>query len=81
MKRLDDLRMLLKSFFNRQVPRERKMIRVFQFRRYLEWKDLSLEEKLLAKRLLMLPIFAILIMDIFNQNLLLIISSFLDEMN
>ncbi len=73
MTRLDHLRVLFNSFFNRQSPKEREMKRVFQWRRYLEWKDLTPEEKLSAKRFLLLPIFAYLIIGIFNQNFLLII--------
>ena len=51
----------------------RKMKRVFQWRRYFEWKHLTLEEKLSIKRLLFLPILAYLIHHFFKQNLLLII--------
>tara|TARA_Y100001968_G_C19433742_1_gene758470 strand:+ start:2075 stop:2284 length:210 start_codon:yes stop_codon:yes gene_type:complete len=49
------------------------MKRVFQLRRYLEWKDLTLEEKISAKRFLLIPILAYIIIEIFNQNFLLII--------
>tara|TARA_B100000579_G_scaffold84558_1_gene66021 strand:+ start:853 stop:1062 length:210 start_codon:yes stop_codon:yes gene_type:complete len=49
------------------------MKRVFQLRRYIEWKDLSYEEKLSAKRFLLIPIFAYLIIDVLNQNLFLIV--------
>ena len=70
---LDDLRVIFSSFFNREEPKVRKMKRVFQWRRYLEWKDLTLEEKLSAKRFLLLPVFAYLILRIFNQNILFII--------
>tara|TARA_B100000579_G_scaffold326264_1_gene276122 strand:+ start:313 stop:594 length:282 start_codon:yes stop_codon:yes gene_type:complete len=73
MNRLDDLRFLFNSFFNRKKPNEREMKRVFQWRRYIEWKDLTSEEKLSAKRFLFLPIFAYLLITIFNQNLLLIV--------
>ena len=73
MKRLDDLRVFFNSFFNKGKPKEREMKRVFQWRRYLEWKELSPEEKLSAKRLLLLPIFAYLIIGIFNQNFTLIV--------
>ena len=68
MNRLDDLRALLNSFFNKEEPEGRKMKRVFQWRRYLEWKNLTLEEKLSAKRFLLIPVFAYLIIEIFNQN-------------
>ena len=73
MNRLDDLKFLLKSLFNREKSNERKMKRVFQWRRYIEWKDLTSEEKLSAKRLLLVPVFAYLIIGIFNQNFSLIV--------
>ncbi len=44
------------------------MKRVFQWRRYLEWRGLTPEEKLSAKRFLLIPVFAYLIIEIFNQN-------------
>ena len=49
------------------------MKRVFQWKRYLEWSDLTPEEKLTAKRFLLIPVFAYLIIGIFNQNLPLIV--------
>ncbi len=49
------------------------MKRVFQWRRFFEWKDLSAEEKLSAKRFILLPIFAYFIILIFNQLFHLII--------
>jgi len=73
MNRLDNLRALLNTFFNREKPNEREMKRVFQWRRYLEWKDLTVEEKLSAKRILLVPVFAYLIIGVFNQNFLLIV--------
>ncbi len=73
MNRLDDLKALLNSFFKREEPKAREMKRVFQWRRYLEWKNLSQEEKLSAKRFLLIPVFAYLIIDIFNKNLSLIV--------
>ena len=73
MNRLDDVRILFNSFFNRKEPKGREMKRVFQLRRYLEWKDLTFEEKLSAKRLLLVPILAYLILGIFNQNFSLIV--------
>ena len=73
MNRLDDLKFLLKSLFNREKSNERKMKRVFQWRRYIEWKDLTSEEKLSAKRFLLVPVFAYLIIGIFNQNFSLIV--------
>ena len=73
MSPIDDLKNLLKSFFNRRESTGREMKRVFQWRRYLEWKDLTTEEKISAKRFLLLPVFAYLIIGIFNQNLFLIV--------
>ncbi len=73
MNRLDDLKVLFNTFLNRKRSEEREMKRVFQWRRYLEWKDLTPEEKILAKRLLFLPILAYLIIGIFNQNFSLIV--------
>ena len=73
MNRLDNLRALFNSFFTREENQGRKMKRVFQWRRYLEWKDLTFEEKLSAKRILLVPVFAYLIIGVFNQNFLLIV--------
>ena len=73
MNRLDDLKILLKSFFNRRESTRREMKRVFQWKRYLEWKDLTPEEKLSAKRFILIPVFAYLIIGIFNQNFSLIV--------
>tara|TARA_Y100001968_G_scaffold206636_1_gene189905 strand:+ start:118 stop:399 length:282 start_codon:yes stop_codon:yes gene_type:complete len=73
MNRLDDLRTLLNTFFSREKPNRREMKRVFQLRRYLEWKDLTVEEKLSAKRFLLVPVFAYLIIGVFNQNFSLIV--------
>ena len=73
MNRIDELRFLFDSFFNRKKSNGRDMKRVFQWRRYLEWKDLTYEEKLSAKRFLLVPIFAYLIIGIFNQNFSLIV--------
>ena len=73
MNRLDELRALFHSFFNRENPNGREMKRVFQWRRYFEWKDLTAEEKLSAKRFLLVPVFAYLIIGVFNQNFSLIV--------
>ena len=73
MNRLDELKALLNSFFNREEPKRREMKRVFQWRRYLEWEDLTSEEKLSAKRFFFLPLFAYIIIWIFNQNFSLIV--------
>ena len=73
MSRIDDLKILLNNFFNRRRAKERKMKRVFQWTRYLEWRDLAPEEKLSVKRFLLVPLFAYLIIQIFNQNFILIV--------
>ena len=46
----DDLKVLLNRFFKAQAPKKREMKRVFQWKRYLNWKDLTAEEKLSVKR-------------------------------
>ena len=73
MKRLNELKIFLNRFFKRRKSKGKEMKRVFQWRRYLEWRDLSPEEKLSAKRFLLIPVFAYLIIGIFNQNLSLIV--------
>ena len=73
MKLLDDLRLLFYRYFKEQEQKRREMKRVFQLRRYLEWNNLSPEEKLSAKRFLLIPVFAYLIIGILNQNLFLIV--------
>ena len=73
MNRLDDLRVLFNSFFNKEKTNRREMKRVFQWRRYLEWNELTSQEKLSVKRFLLVPVFAYLIIEIFNQNFLFII--------
>ena len=73
MNRLDDLKLLINSFINKRESKGREMKRVFQWRRYLEWRDLTPEEKLSAKRFLLLPVFAYLIIRIFNQYFSLIV--------
>ena len=72
MRSFNDLKNLANSFFNRRESSGREMKRVFQWRRYLEWRDLTLEEKLSVKRFILIPVFAYLIIGIFNQNFSLI---------
>ena len=43
------------------------MKRIFQWRRYLEWKELTQSEKLNAKRILLVPIAAYFLMAFINQ--------------
>lgn len=73
MNRLDELKALLNSFFNKGKPNRREMKRVFQWRRYLEWKNLTPEERLSAKRFLLIPVFTYLTIEIFNKNFTLIV--------
>ena len=70
---LDDLKILLNRFLKTQSPKRREMKRVFQWKRYLDWKDLTTDEKLSVKRFLLIPIYAYLIVGIFNQNFSLIV--------
>ena len=73
MNQINELKIILNSFFNRRKSKGREMKRIFQWRRYLEWRDLTAEEKLSAKRFLLIPVFAYLIIGIFNQNFSLIV--------
>ena len=73
MNQLNELKIFLNSLFNIRKPERREMKRVFQWRRYLEWRDLTPEEKLSAKRFLLIPLFAYLLIGIFNQNFSLIV--------
>ena len=73
MNRFDELKILLNSFFNKRETTRREMKRVFQWRRYLEWGGLTPQEKLSAKRILLIPVFAYLIIGIFNQSFSLIV--------
>ena len=43
------------------------MKRVFQWERYLDWKSLSTQEKLAAKRFLFLPLLAYLIITFIER--------------
>ena len=69
----DDLKILLNRFKKAQAPKRREMKRVFQWKRYLDWKDLTAEEKLSVKRFLLVPVYAYLIVGVFNQNFSLIV--------
>ncbi len=73
MSYIDNLKFLLNRHLIRRESKSKKMKRVFQWKRYLEWRDLSPEEKLSAKRFLMIPIFAYFLIEIFNQNFSLIV--------
>ena len=69
----DELKILLNRFLKAQTPKRRNMKRVFQWKRYLDWKDLTAEEKLSVKRFLLVPVYAYLIVGVFNQNFSLIV--------
>ena len=69
---LNVLKIIYNSFFKKK-SKARQMKRVFQWRRYLEWKNLAPEEQLSAKRFLLIPIFAYLINGILNKNYTLIV--------
>ena len=69
----DDLKILLNRFFKAQAPKRREMKRVFQWKRYLDWKNLTTEEKLSVKRFFLVPVYAYLIVGVFNQNFSLIV--------
>ena len=73
MNELNELKAFVTNFFKGRQSKGREMKRVFQWRRYLEWKDLTPEEKLSAKRFLLIPIFAYLMIGLFNQNFSLIV--------
>ena len=73
MSRLDDLKILVNNFFSSRESNRREMKRVFQWKRYLDWKDLTAEEKLSVKRFLLVPVYAYLIVGIFNHNFSLIV--------
>ncbi len=73
MNQINELKIILNSFFNRRKSKGREMKRIFQWRRYLEWRDLTPEEKISAKRFLLIPVFAYLVIEIFNQNFSLIV--------
>tara|TARA_Y100001968_G_C19204534_1_gene641640 strand:- start:83 stop:364 length:282 start_codon:yes stop_codon:yes gene_type:complete len=73
MKLSDYLKVLFYRHLNSQEKKRREMKRVFQWRRYLEWEDLTPEERVSAKRFLLIPVFAYVIIGIFTQNLSLIL--------
>ena len=73
MNQLKELQIFLNRFFNKRKSKGREMKRVFQWRRYIKWKDLTPEEKISAKRFFLIPVFAYLLIEIFNQNFSLIV--------
>ena len=73
MNPVDFLRELLNAFAQKRRYKDREIKRIFQWRRYLEWKELTYEEKLLAKRLLLLPIAAYFLFVFLEQYALTLI--------
>ena len=69
----DAVKRLINTFNLNEKYKGREMKRVFQWRRYLEWEDLTPKEKISAKRILFVPIFAYLFLSFINHNLLTII--------
>ncbi len=63
----DALKELVQTLTKKVRHNDREMKRVFQWKRYLEWNDLTNEEKLGAKRLLFVPIFAYFVFAFINQ--------------
>ena len=64
---IDFLKELLNNPGKQSKSKDRGMKRVFQWRRYLEWNNLTKEEKLGAKRLLFVPIIAYFVFSFINQ--------------
>ncbi len=58
---------------NKSDYKEREMKRVFQWRRYLEWNDLTTQEKLTAKRIILIPIIALPLLAIIRAYTPLIV--------
>ena len=73
MNQLNELKNFFDSFLNKRKSKGREMKRVFQWSRYLEWRDLTPKEKLSAKRFLLIPVFAYLINGLFNNSFSLIV--------
>ena len=68
---------IFKQFFqtlsDREISTNKKMKRVFQLRRYLQWVELTPDEKIGAKRIILTPIFAYFIFTLIQQNIFTII--------
>ena len=73
MNLIDAIKELIYSLKEKEKYKSREMKRIFQWKRYLEWKGLTPQEKLSAKRILFVPIFAYLLRSFLNQNLLTVI--------
>ena len=63
----DVIKELLNTYTKKGRYNDREMKRIFQWRRYLEWKELSFQEKLAVKRLLFVPIAAYFLFTFINQ--------------
>ena len=70
---MNTLKVLFNILFNRKVSKGKEMEIVFQWRRYIEWRDLTSEEKLSAKRILLIPIIAYFIVGMLNQYFSLLV--------
>ena len=68
MNLIQDLeRWLTDTFTKQEKYKARKMKRIFQWRRYLDWQNLSAKEKLTTKRLLFIPIIAFFIISFIQE--------------
>ncbi len=67
------LKELINILSSSKQYKHRKMKRVFQWRRYFEWNDLTNKEKLAAKRLLLIPIAAYFILMFIHQYIFSIV--------
>ncbi|KGG14929.1 MULTISPECIES: hypothetical protein [unclassified Prochlorococcus] len=67
MNPIDAIKELLKTFGKKRNYKDRSMKRVFQWKRYLEWDSLTHQERLSAKRLLLMPLAAYLVFTFINQ--------------
>ena len=73
----DFVKWLRKNFFMNKAYNERKMKRVFQWERYLEWKNLTADERLNARRIILIPIIAFPLLQIIKFYTPLILTALL----
>ena len=55
------------SLYRHRSNKDREMKRIFQWKRYFEWKDLTDQEKLSAKRILLIPVLALPVLGIIRS--------------
>ncbi len=60
----DFTKWLRHTFDGNKGNKGREMKRVFQWRRYLEWNNLTVQEKLTTKRILLIPVVALPVLAI-----------------